>query len=170
MSFNPRTDLAGEIGSDEHYQNYKAEYEMKQKTEMMKEDIKEVRGGLAWGWARWYVISVASVGHGGHGARRARPWVLRPPTPELAPRSVAHPARLSEIDDGRGVEDGGPGRQADVRAGGRTGRHSGGSPHSLRDQPLLPSTPWPWVPSRLNPPRLWGRRSGRSGWRRCRVT
>jgi len=42
MSFNPRTDLDGEIGSDQHYQHYKAEYEMKQKTEQMKENIKEV--------------------------------------------------------------------------------------------------------------------------------
>jgi len=37
MSHHP-----GQVGSDEHYQSYKAEYEIKEKTASMMEDIKEV--------------------------------------------------------------------------------------------------------------------------------
>merc|ERR1711924_173601 len=36
-----RDDLPGEVGSEQHYQAYKAEYEMKEKTARMQEDIKE---------------------------------------------------------------------------------------------------------------------------------
>merc|ERR1711988_293977 len=33
--------MGGEVGSEQHYQAYKAEYEMKEKTASMQEDIKE---------------------------------------------------------------------------------------------------------------------------------
>merc|ERR1711934_1161244 len=36
-----RHDLPGEVGSEQHYQAYQAEYEMREKTASMQEDIKE---------------------------------------------------------------------------------------------------------------------------------
>ena len=37
-----RDDMPGEVGSEQHYNAYKAEYEMKQKTEEMRGGIAEV--------------------------------------------------------------------------------------------------------------------------------
>ena len=42
---SPSETMAGEVGSTEHYEQYKADYEIRSKTQQMQEDIKEVTPG-----------------------------------------------------------------------------------------------------------------------------